>query len=372
LGNLNAPLTLFYSDVSVVIPVRDNQAGVDHFLTTLFETHDSTTLPREIIIVDNASTIPLLVPQRFKHRGVSIRLLHCARPGPAAARNAGAADATGEWLLFTDSDCAPTPSFITGYVAAMRGAVGYAGCVRSDGDGWLAHYYESQFILVPPRGADNRPLHLITANALVWRQALEAAGGFDERFPEAAAEDIDLGLRLRQFGELAYASAATVVHNFGSSITEFVRRFIRYGRGNRRLAQLWDVDMMPMPFSPAESIAPHWFAAILQCLSLLIGYFSIMPPYARAELTGLSGVRSGGQSTVLSVDNPYCLTSRNPIFLGVREVLKRPWRAAHSKRSSLARAGSLAVREQSSPDGLLKLVASREELNFMIRFAGFA
>jgi len=292
LGDLTAPFTLSCSDVSVVIPVRDNQAGIDCFLAALFETHDFTTLPREVIIVDNASAVPIHIAERFEHRGVSIRLLHCARRGPAAARNAGAAQATGEWLLFADSDCAPTPSFITGYVEAMRGAVGYAGSVRAVGDGWLARYYESQSILVPPRGACDRPLHLITANALVWRLAFETVGGFDERFPDAAAEDIDLGLRLRQFGELAYAPTATVVHDFGGSITEFVRRFIRYGRGNRRLGLAWDVDMMPRPFTPAVSTVPHWFAAILQYFALLTGFFTTMWPNQGAAANGLSAVRS--------------------------------------------------------------------------------
>ena len=278
LGDLTAPPKLSCSDVSVVIPVRDNQAGIDRFLTALFETHDLTTLPHEVIIVDNASAVPIHIAERFEHRGVSVRLLHCARRGPAAARNAGAAEATGEWLLFTDSDCAPTPSFITGYAEAMSGAVGYAGSVRAVGDGWLARYYESQSILVPPLGAYDRPLHLITANALVWRPAFETVGGFDERFPDAAGEDIDLGLRLRQFGELAYAPAAAVVHDFGDSVTQFVRRFVRYGRGNRRLGLAWDVSMLPRPFTPAVSTAPHWCAAILQYLSLLAGYFVTMWP----------------------------------------------------------------------------------------------
>ena len=171
LGALSAPSELAPSDVSVVVPVKDNQAGIEQFLATLFETHDADTLPREIIIVDNASHPPIRIPERFVHHGIPVRLLHCARRGPASARNMGATAATGGWLLFADSDCAPTASFITGYAEKMNGAVGYAGRVRAVGDGWLPRYYESQGILVPPRGVDDRPLHIITANALVWRSA---------------------------------------------------------------------------------------------------------------------------------------------------------------------------------------------------------
>ena len=277
LGDLTAPPTLCCSDVSVIVPVRDNQAGIERFLTALFETHATTTLPHEIIIVDNASAVPIRIPEGFERRGICVTLLQCPRRGPAAARNEGATKATGEWLLFADSDCAPTSSFVTGYAEAMAGALGYAGRVHAIGDGWLARYYESQAILEPPLDSEGRPLHLITANALVWRPAFEAVGGFDERFPDAAAEDIDLGLRLRQFGELAYAPSAAVVHDFGDGIMEFVRRFMRYGRGNRRLGLVWDIDMRPKPFPPAVSTAPGWFAAILQYLALLVGYCSCTP-----------------------------------------------------------------------------------------------
>ena len=82
-------------------------------------------------------------------------------------------------------------------------------------------------------------------------------------------------------------AAAAVVHDFGDGVTDFVCRFVRYGRGNRRLGLVWDVDMRPRPFPPAVSTAPGWFAAILQYLSLLFGYFVTMcPNRQRIEMTG--------------------------------------------------------------------------------------
>jgi GT2 family glycosyltransferase len=52
----------------------------------------------------------------------------------------------------------------------------------------------------------------VTANALVRRDALEAVGGFDERFGRAWREDSDLQFRLQALGEVARADAATVLH----------------------------------------------------------------------------------------------------------------------------------------------------------------
>ena len=83
-------------------------------------------------------------------------------------------------------------------------------------DRW-SRYYGSQAILIPPPVEELgllRPEHLITANALVWKPALEAIGGLNETFRIAAGEDIDLGFRLREVGALSYAPTAAVSHDF--------------------------------------------------------------------------------------------------------------------------------------------------------------
>ncbi len=70
----------------------------------------------------------------------------------------------------------------------MNGAIAYAGIVRAERSDPVSQYYDAQSILNPPPLWDNgedRPAYLITANALVWRQALARIGGLDERFPLA-------------------------------------------------------------------------------------------------------------------------------------------------------------------------------------------
>jgi hypothetical protein len=58
------------------------------------------------------------------------------------------------------------------------------------------------------------------------------SGEFDEQFPSVGGEDIDLGLRLWSVGPLAYAPAAQTLHTFEPCLSAFIRRFVRYGRGN--------------------------------------------------------------------------------------------------------------------------------------------
>jgi len=59
-----------------------------------------------VIVDDDSPTAPVEIVDSF-HNQINVRLVVQTRAGPAAARNTGAANATGEFLAFTDDDCAP-------------------------------------------------------------------------------------------------------------------------------------------------------------------------------------------------------------------------------------------------------------------------
>ena len=172
--------TIVLSEISIIIPVKDNQTGVDTYLRTFFETQQQHCYPREIIIVDNNSIKPISIAGWEKCTEVPVKLYKCTKPGAGAARNVGAMHASGRWLLFNDSDCLPTKSLLTGYIAADNGSLGYAGNVLSLGSDPISRYYESQEILLPLKVADSTrdfvPQYLITANCLVWREAYLSIG----------------------------------------------------------------------------------------------------------------------------------------------------------------------------------------------------
>src|SRR5690606_33525913 len=73
----------------------------------------------EVIVVDNGSEPPLVVKERYPFE---LKILHHARPGSYAARNAGVAISRGETLAFTDADCMPHTHWIErGLDALVRG-----------------------------------------------------------------------------------------------------------------------------------------------------------------------------------------------------------------------------------------------------------
>ena len=215
-------------EISIVIPVKDNQKGIDTYLQKFFETHNQDRLPREIVIVDNNSTPSITIRDEFQKKGIEIKLIKCLKPGPAAARNKGANIATGNWLLFNDSDCIPTKSLLTGYKNADNFSVAYAGNIKALGNDSLSRYYESQEILIPLKTYDENgqfvPQYLITANSLIWKPAFDQINGFNEKIGIAGGEDVDFGLRISEIGTLSYAFDSIAIHNFSDGLLGFIKK----------------------------------------------------------------------------------------------------------------------------------------------------
>jgi glycosyltransferase involved in cell wall biosynthesis len=260
-------------EITIVIPVKNNQKGIDLFLTVFFETHSVEHFPSEIIIVDNNSNPSIQIRNDFP---IPIKLYSCSKIGPASARNLGVKNARTNWIVFTDSDCVPTANFLTGYFNLQNGSVGYAGNVKSYGVDFISKYYEQQEILLPPKVYENntepRPDYLITANCLVWRSAFNAVDGFNEIIKIAGGEDIDLGFKLLNIGQLTYAFDSIVKHNFGDGLSDFRKRFIRYGQGNKIISILYHLDLKPQLFKPNKRNTINYFLAFIQYICLNAGY----------------------------------------------------------------------------------------------------
>lgn len=264
------------NEMSIVIPVKDNQKGIDSYLKRFFETHSKSDFPKEIIIVDNNSSPAIELKPEYLNSGLPIELIECRKIGPASARNMGAKIAKGKWLLFNDSDCIPTKSILKGYLKADNNSVAYAGNIKSLNDDKLSKYYESQEILIPLKTYDENgnfvPQYLITANSLIWKKAFTEIGGFDERIAIAGGEDVDLGLRLSQVGNLSYAFDSIAFHDFSDGVIGFYKRFKRYGQGNRLVEEIWKTDLSPTFFRPNERNLINEILAKFQYIGLKIGY----------------------------------------------------------------------------------------------------
>lgn len=178
---------------SIVIATRNRAASLADAIASLARQIDAP--PYELVVVDNGSTdgTAALVRERAGSVAFEIRYLYAGEPNRGAARNAGIARATGDIVAFVDDDVVLPERFLfahaTAHARARESAV------------------SGPILNVP--GASVRPLPSLanytgaffcTCNVSVAKRALDAVGGFDERFKLYGWEDTELGLRLRRHG----------------------------------------------------------------------------------------------------------------------------------------------------------------------------
>ena len=238
--------------IRVVVPVYNDWAGLK---TTLDSLMGLDPLPGLITVAND--NIDNRMPEWFKTYRDRVEIVnYYGNQGPAYARNQGCGRISPhfDWFYFTDCGCEHVSSLIEHFISARDesgvSAMAICGTISGNGSGSINRYMTEMGILNPPfeenSGSDGQkvPQAIVTANALVSVRAFYQVGRFSTDFREAGGEDLDLGIRLRDIGELVWKPDAAVVHEFDEDSKDFVKRFERYGRGNRRLEQRYNLPSL--------------------------------------------------------------------------------------------------------------------------------
>ncbi|GAA2944230.1 glycosyltransferase family 2 protein [Streptomyces enissocaesilis] len=169
--------------------------------------------PARVVLVDDrpepgGTPLPADVPEAL--RPVTTVVAGRAR-GPAAARNRGWREAGPvPWAVFLGDDVVPGPTWADDLAMDLAAATYRTAAVTAR--------------VVVPLPVDRRPTdwerntaglataRWITADMAYRRDALEAVGGFDERFRRAFREDADLALRVLAAGWAVSAGSRVTTH----------------------------------------------------------------------------------------------------------------------------------------------------------------
>lgn len=278
---------------SVIVPIYEQW----HLLGALMDCLARQTLAHEefeIIVVDNGSV-------EMRSELVSLpnaKLLHCLASGSYAARNEGARQACGEWLVFTDADCLPERDWLDCMAhAAMEGENGsglLAGAVEMRASSPAPGIFEIYDLLKGiPQARYVKRGYAATANLAVPRLIFEQLRGFDDT--RLSGGDADFCRRAGAAGfPIRYVPQARVGHPARTSWAEIVtkaRRIkggqLRSGSRQRRLA--WAIRTMLPPVRGAwlflrrrDKPLAHrvfativlfllWFVEVWELLRLLTG-----------------------------------------------------------------------------------------------------
>ncbi len=177
--------------LSIIVPAHDEAPLIGATLDAIAEATGWLGDGVEVIVVDDASTDA--TAELARARGANV--IQVAVRQIAAARNAGAAAASGDRLLFVDADTLANRRVVRALMAAMDGGAA--------GGGVAVRFHRPM------------PLHMrifesvsivlfrwfgITPGCFLFctREAFQAVGGFDEQL--YVTEDVALGRALRRAG----------------------------------------------------------------------------------------------------------------------------------------------------------------------------
>lgn len=269
------------------------------------------------IIVVGMDRHNLIVPDDL------VRSFDTERPiSPAAARNYGAELATGDYLLFVDADCLLAPDTVERLVSAI--GIGYGAVVGAVVPDTQQYWvlcnnlmaFPEFLTLDQPGERACLPSFCLLIPRVVW----EHVGTFDERFPGAAGEDLDLSFRMRQLGyRLGFTPDAAVRHRPSRAGAGAVwRQHVGFGGAWQTL---YDRYHEILPFSQAVWLIDEFgglgLAATLPlaCLYVLrlfarrrhlLRFWYAIPGMVWAQFGWYNGIHQAAMRANMPANTPRC------------------------------------------------------------------
>lgn len=221
---------------SILIPTC-NRPGK---LTTCLQAISQLEYPRdqyEVIVIDDGSKQSLAAIVSNFESQLEIILIKQENAGPAAARNTGAKNASGKYLVFTDDDCEPTPSWLQAiskkFVSEPEVLIGGRTINALSNNLYLtASQLLIDYLYKHYTSNGNQPRFFTSNNMALPADLFQKLGGFDLSFRRAGGEDREFCDRWHHNGfHMVYDDDVIVYHSHSLTFSSFWRQHMNYGRG---------------------------------------------------------------------------------------------------------------------------------------------
>jgi len=291
--------------LSVIVPARDAADTLPNCLEAL----NVQSLPREryeIIVVDDGSADET---SRVAGR-LADRVIRQDRRGPAAARNAGAATARGELLVFTDADCVPAPDFLEALSGPFQDAeiVAAKGAYRTAQHGLVPRFVQQEYQHKYARMERRSRIDFIDTYAASYRRKVfQDNGGFDVSYTTASVEDQELSFRLAHKGyAMVFVPSALVFHRHDRTAAEYARRKFWIGSWKALLLRRHPDRLTSDSHTPLEQRLQLLLAPLTLSFMALAPFYG-WAPWGLAACLGLLGVSAISEMRSMARRDPGVL-----------------------------------------------------------------
>ena len=304
--------------VSIIIPHHNGEALLRRCLQSIV---NDPYEPREIIIVDNASSDSSIDAAAREFAG--LRVLHPGKNlGYAGGCNFGMQQAKGDYFLLFNNDAVATPGWLPKLVAfaeaqadvaavqpkikslSNKSSFDYAGAAGGEIDIFGYPFARGRifFTIEEDRGQYDAPVDIFWASGacvLVRRAAIETTGMLDESF-FAHMEEIDLSWRFWLAGyRVAYFPEVVIYHEAGSTLAQGSPRKVYFNHRNSLLMLLKNYTgknllwIMPVRLL-LEGVACLFHLAMLRVASAaaIVRAWLALPKFAKSIRTQRKAIRA--------------------------------------------------------------------------------
>lgn len=270
--------------ISIIIPVFNAEKTIKACVNAvLHQNVGESELELEVIVVDDGSTDATADIVKSFDR---VKYFRQENFGPAAARNAGALQATGSIFCFIDSDCYPCSDWLKTILSYMN---------FSEVDVLTGTYGIANVNLILARCIHHEILYrhqnlmgdwidvFGSYNVIFRREIFEKIGGFDVSYRMASGEDNDLSYRLKKVGyRIRFAKDVIVDHEHPTQVWRYLSEQFRHGFWRAKLYRMhpqmirgdgytFMKDALEIPFSVGL-----FSAAVLIFFGLPLALFAVV------------------------------------------------------------------------------------------------